>query len=334
MNTSLPVSTTRMTTEQLIRACAKQGVDVSVTQLARWVREGLILDELRQRHGRGRGSGTEWLWEAECVPRAVTIGRSLAQDRSLLHAARELAAAGYAPAPHVLREVLLECVAIYERIMTARQTYIGSDHPQKEQYRRFRRHMRQRSPDMPDDTFDSFTDYVGALLGIIPNDALIPESIRQIQQYVSLSPMKERLETVDESLLLEKYEEAGGLTAELVPAIVGLFNEILFPLAKQLLEKKGQETSTLPTHIDLHRLEKEIQIEDGRVITTNLGVGTLRLYMTIGLLVVPSDIEIQFQWTMTLLRIISDLLKYLGFSPNTIPALFEATKKNGSDEKS
>src|SRR5579863_9224340 len=262
MNTSLPVGTTGMTTEQLIRACAKQGVDVSVTQLARWVREGLILDELRQRHGRGRGSGTEWLWEAECVPRAVTIGRSLAQDRSLLHAARTLAAAGYSPAPHVLREVLLECVAIYERIMTTRQTYIGSDHPQKEQYRRFRRHMRQRTPDMPDDTFDWFTGYISALLGIIPNDASIPESMRQIQQFVSLPSLKERLEAVDESLLLEKYEEAGGMTARLVPTIVGLFNDILFPLAKQLSEKKGQDSSTLPTHIDLHRLEKEIHIED------------------------------------------------------------------------
>jgi hypothetical protein len=172
------------------------------------------------------------------------------------------------------------------------------------------------------------------LLGIIPNDALVPESIRQIQQYVSLSSLKERLETVDESLLLEKYEEAGGLTAELVPAIVGLFNEFLFPLAKQLSEKKGQETSTLPTHIDLHRLEKEIHIEDGRVITSNLGVGALRLYVTIGLLVVPSDRGILFQWMMTLVRIMSDLLKYFGLSPNTIPALFEAIKQNGSDEKS
>lgn len=326
-----------MTTEQLIHACAKQGVEVSVTQLARWVREGLILDELRHRHGRGRGSGTEWLWEAECVSRAVIIGRSLTQDRSLFHAARALAAGGYVPAPHVLREVLLEGVAIYERLMTTRQTYIGSDHPQKEQYQRLRRHMRQRSPDMPDDTFDPFTSYIGALLGIIPNDVVVPESIRQMQQYISFSALKERLEAVDESLLLEKYEEAGGLTAEVVPAIVGLFNEILFPLAQQLLEKRGQETSTLPTHIDLHRLEKEIQVEDGRVITSNVGVGTLRLYMTIGLLVVPSEMEIQLQWMMTLMRIMSDLLKYFGFTLNAIPSLFEATrqfeatKRNNSD---
>jgi hypothetical protein len=60
MDTILP-----MTTEQLIEACESRGITVSVTQLGRWVREGLILDSLRRRHGRGRGMGTEWLWEVE-----------------------------------------------------------------------------------------------------------------------------------------------------------------------------------------------------------------------------------------------------------------------------
>src|SRR5579875_2520696 len=99
MNTVLPTNTATMTTGQLIQKCAEQGAAVTVTQLARWVQEGLILGELRQRHGLGKGRGTQWLWEAECLPRAVIIARSLSNDRSLLHAARTLAEIGYAPSP-------------------------------------------------------------------------------------------------------------------------------------------------------------------------------------------------------------------------------------------
>src|SRR2546428_233879 len=124
-------STLSMTTEQLIEACESQGVTVSVTQLGRWVREGLILDSLRRRHGRGRGMGAEWLWEAECLSRAVLIGRTLATgDRSFQHAARILAETGYAPASSRLRAVLLDCLAAYEQLVTIRQTYLAVNHPQ------------------------------------------------------------------------------------------------------------------------------------------------------------------------------------------------------------
>src|SRR6266568_7724632 len=103
MSTSLSPITTEMTTEQLIEACTNECINVSITQLGRWVREGLIPDSLRRRHGRGRGMGTEWLWKAECLPRAVLIGRALADgSRSFQHAAKVLAQAGYAPAiPHL-----------------------------------------------------------------------------------------------------------------------------------------------------------------------------------------------------------------------------------------
>src|SRR6266446_2679714 len=107
MDTILP-----MTTDQLIEACESRGITVSITQLGRWVREGLILDSLRKRHGRGRGMGTEWLWEAECLPRAVLTGCALADSgRSFKQAAKILAETGYAPAPSRLRTVLLDCLA-------------------------------------------------------------------------------------------------------------------------------------------------------------------------------------------------------------------------------
>lgn len=312
-----------MTTQQLIHECAEQGITITVAQLARWVREGLIPNSLRQRHGRGQGMGTEWLWDAECLPRAVIIGRSLSNDRSLLHAARVLAETGYAPSPLVLREVLLDCVEIYQRPMTIRQTYIGSGHSQKEQYRRFMRHVRQKTPDMPDATFDSFSACVAALLGLIPDGTSVPENIRQIQQFFSLHSLKERLETMDESWLLAKYEDAGRALPTLVPRIVKMFNMFILPLAKQLQEKRGQDTTTLPTHIDLQKLQEHLQVKSERITTSNLGIGRLRLYLTIFLAVLPYDIEILEQWIATLQGMISGISEYLGFSPSIIVNLME-----------
>lgn len=332
MNTFLPANTTRMTTEQLIHECAEQGVAVTITQLARWVQEGLIPSELRQRHGLGRGNGTEWLWETECLPRAVIIGRSLNNDRSLLHAARALAEVGYAPSPPVLRKVLLECVATYQRPMVTRQTYIGSNSPQKEQYRRFKRHMRQKTPDMPDATFDPFSGYAAALIGLIPNDASAPEDMQQIQQIFSLPSLKERLETIDESLLLAKYEDAGRLTPTFIPLIVGMFNKFLFPFAKQLQEKKGQDTTALPPNLDLQKLQEHIQVEGERVLTSNLGLGRLRLYLTIFLAALPPGDEKTWEQRTTMLKnTMSGILEYLGFSPSLFTNLLEASKNNAPD---
>lgn len=305
-----------MTTEQLIHSCAEQGVTVTVTQLARWVREGLIPNELRQRHGLGRGSGTQWLWEEECLKRAVIIGRSLSNDRSMLRAARVLAEVGYAPSPLVLREVLLDCVEAYQRLMTTRQTYIGSDHSQEEQYRRLRQHMRRKTPDMPDTAFEQFLASIAALIGVLPNDARIPENMQHIQQIVSIPSLRERLETIDESSLLEKYKSVGLLIPPFIPLVVGFFNEFIFPLLKQQQQKNGQEpTVSLPT-LDLQKVQEYIQIEDEHVIINNPGLGRLRLYMTILLIVLPSDEERLAQWAATLLSATSGILGYWGFSPN------------------
>src|SRR5947209_15220302 len=102
---STPLSS--LTTAQLIDSCTRQGVDVSVTQLARWMRAGLIPVFLRKQHGRGRGMGAEWHWKTECLSRAILIAQTLAAgDPSLQRAASVLAAVGYAPDAECLRQVL------------------------------------------------------------------------------------------------------------------------------------------------------------------------------------------------------------------------------------
>jgi len=324
-----------MTTEQLIHECADLGVTVTITQLARWVQEGLIPSELRQRHGLGRGNGTEWLWEAECLPRAVITGRSLNINRSLLHASQALAEIGYAPSPPVLRKVLLECIAVYQRLMITRQTYIGSNHPQEEQYRRFRRHMRQKALDMPDATFDPFAAYAAALIGLIPNDAFALEDMQQIQQLFSLPSLKEHLETIDESLLLAKYEVAGHLLPTFTPIIVGMFNEFFFPFAKQLQEKKGQDTTAPPPNLDLRKLQEQTQVEGKRVITSNQGLGKLRLYLTIFLAALPpSDEEKWEQRTIMLKNIVCSVLEHFGLPSSPLTNLLEASKSITLDQKS
>lgn len=330
MNIFLPTNITKMTTKQLIHACAEQGVTVTVTQLTRWVREGLIPSEFRRRHGLGRGSGTQWLWEAECLPRATIIGRSLSRDRSLLHAARSLAEAGYAPSPLVLKDVLLDCVEAYRRFMTTRQTYIGSDHSQEEQYRRLRQHMRRKTPDMPNAAFDPFLATVAAFIGVLPNDAHVSENMQQIQQTVSVPSLKEQLETIDGPSLLAKYESVGLLIPSFVPLIVGLLNEFVSPLVKQLQEKKGQGTTTLLPTLNTQKLQEYIQIEGERVITDNLGLGRLRLYLTILTVALPSDEERLMQWAATLLGVASGILRHLSLPPNLLSDLLEASKSNTS----
>ena len=319
-----------MTTEQLIHASAELGVTVTVPQLARWVREGLIPGDLRQRHGLGRGSGTQWLWEAECLPRAVIIGRSLSNDRSLLRAARLLAEVGYAPSPFVLKNVLLDCVEAYKRFMTTRQTYIGSDHSQEEQYRRLRQHVRRKTPDMPDTTFDPFLASVAAFIGVLPNNVHTSENMQQIQQFVSVPSLKEQLETIDGSALLVKYENAGLLIPSLIPLIVGLFNEFISPFVKQIQEKKGQDTKVSLPILDLQKLQEYSQIEGERVLIDNLGLGRLRLYLAILLVALPSDEERLERSTATLLSVASGILRYFGFSPNLLSDLFEVSKNNAS----
>jgi len=276
MNTPLQT----MTTEQLIDACADEGVVVSVTQLGRWVREGLIPASLRRRHGRGRGMGAEWLWEAECLPRVLLIARALAVGApSFQRAARFLAEAGYAPAPSRLRMTLLDCLAAYKQLMTKRQTYLTGDHPQAEKRKRLTKHMRRKMAEMPDSAFQPFTMYIGALLGVIPaNDPSVPDVLKWLQQFFSIHALQNRIETIDSPVLLEKYEEARHVTPFLMPLVLDFINLFLFPLYKQQLQNAGHETLTLPTTINPEEILENVQL-----------IGSVRFALTIFLIALPAE---------------------------------------------
>lgn len=269
-----------MTTEQLIEACSDEGVIVSATQLSRWVREGLIPASLRRQHGRGRGMGVEWRWEPECLPRAVLIASTLATgDPSFQRAARALAEAGYAPAVPRLRAVFLDYLAEYQRLMTKRQTYLIKNHPRAEKRKRLTKHMRRKMPTLPDSAFQPFAAYIGALLDVIPSDdAGIPVAMKWLQQYFSIPALQHRLETIDGSLLQEKYEEANHATPFLMPLLVEFINWFLPPLYKQQLEKEGRDTSALPTSINPEEILENAQL-----------VGSVRSFYAIFLIALPTE---------------------------------------------
>ncbi len=326
MNTSILPTTREITTEQLIEACANEGINVSVTQLGRWVREGLISDALRRRHGRGRGMGTEWLWKTECLPQAVLIGRTLASDhRSFQHTAMILTATGYAPAIPRLRLVLLDALATFKHLMTTRQTYLTQDHSQAEKRKRLNNHMRRKMPDMPDAVFEPFTACIGALFGVIsPDDPNAPESMKHLQQFISFLALQRRLETIESSILLGKYEEAGHMIPLFAPVIVGMFNGFLLPLLRQQLQREGRETSMLPNSIDPDAILGTIQLEVGHIITSNPALGYLRLYLAIFLTVIPTeDVAALSQWATTLQDVVIQFLKYRGIAPELTMSLLE-----------
>lgn len=318
--------TKEMTTEQLMKACVHEGVNVSVTQLGRWVREGLIPDSLRRRHGRGRRMGAEWLWEAECLPRAILIGRTLAHgSRSFQHTAMILTEAGYAPTVSRLRLVLLDGLAAFKQLATTRQTYLTQDHPQAEKRRRLNKSIRRKVPDMPDAVFEPFTACIGALLGVISSDDLnVPESVKQLQRFMSLPALQRRLETIDGAVLLQKYEEAGHMIPIIAPVMVEIFNWLLLPLLREQLQKEGRETSTLPTSIDPEAILGTIQLEAGHTITSNPALGYLRLAFAIFLIAIPTeDTALLDRWSTTLQNVVFQLLNYRGIPPEPMIGLLE-----------
>lgn len=192
--------------------------------------------------------------------------------------------------------------------------------------------MRQKTPDMPNVTFDPFIAYAAALIGLIPKDEPGLENIRQFQQFFSVPSLKEGLEVIDGSLLLADYERAGHMIPTFIPLIVGAFNEFLFPFAKQLQEKRGQDTMTFPPDLDMQRLQEHIWIEGERVITSNPGLGRFRLYMTIFLAAFPaSDEQTREQWATMLENIVSGVLGYFGFSSKLFANLLTTPESHPPD---
>ena len=116
-----------------------------------------------------------------------------------------------------------------------------------------------------------------------------------------------------------------------IPLIVGTLNDFFLPVTKQLLEKRGQDSAMLPVHIDLQTLQECVQVDGERIITTNMGIGSLRLYLTIFLAILPSDNETLVKWTGTLFGLVSGVSEYLGFLPGIIISLLEDSKKNKSE---
>jgi hypothetical protein len=116
-----------LTAEQIIEGCAQEELTVSKQQLGRWARKDRgLLPPPRRRGKRGEGRGVTWVWDVECLPRAIIIARTLQQgDPSLKQAAMELWIRGYVPtAPTLLRELLHHVVAGFEERIQRRQTYL------------------------------------------------------------------------------------------------------------------------------------------------------------------------------------------------------------------
>ena len=271
--------------------------------------------------------GTEWLWEAECLPRAVLIARALATgNRSFQHAATILAGAGYAPSALRLRMVLLDRLAAYKQPMVKRQTYLVENHSLAEKHRRLTNHLRRRMVDLPDSAFQPLTVYIGALFGVIaPDNPHVTEEIRRFQQFFSIPALQQRLETIDDPVLLEKYEEAGRAIPSLIPLVAVSINSLLLPLFRQQLQHAGLDTSTLPTSIDLETLLETTQLEAGRTLTSNPMIGGFRLYLAIFLMAIPAkDTTLLIQWNEMFLGTLSQVLNHFGISLRPMTSLLES----------
>jgi len=241
-----------MTTDQLIASCAEAGVSVSVTQLARWVREGLIPVHLRRRRSRGRGRGIEWVWDAECVPRAIIIRQALAQgDPSLKTAAVALAGVGYSPSPERLREVLVGGVQWVEHSFQRRQTYL--EQPRKIAARRHVANLRRKTHDLPEPFVDSLATLGLAVYGLDAQDG-------GAGQYVSFAAFRRALEQSNEAALLAAYEDAGLLLPAILPGVLPVVNLTLI-LAEG--RRAGHHQYKL---FNVETIMEDIRVEPGRVV--------------------------------------------------------------------
>lgn len=211
-----------LTTDELIRACAEAeaGVEVSATQLTSWLHEGLIPAELRRRHGRGRGLGTDWLWEHECLERALIIGRTLkVGDPSFKRAALMLASLGYVPAARWLRILLLDGLTMFDKLTSSRQSYLDLELSRDEKLRRLTRHVRSQTNKPPyyEEPISQSLIAFGAALQGLPKSAkkgasdggsAAEAAETQPEASLQIATMRQRITEIDETTLLENYRRA------------------------------------------------------------------------------------------------------------------------------
>jgi hypothetical protein len=281
-----------MNTQQLIEACAGEGVDVSVTKLAHWVRAGLIPASLRRRHGRGRGKGAEWLWQRECLARAVIIGNSLKEgDPTLYRAAKALAAAGYAPSASYLRRILLEALEVLERFMVRRQGYLTDDRPLPDKRERLTKNMRRKAATWPDPVVEYLATFGSALHGLIgPDDPDAQSVVGTFARYVSFAVLRQRLDVIDDATLLARYESAGRSLLSHFPRFITMVNLIVLPLIVQQARASGRPVETIPTSFDVGAIMAGVKEDEGRVvIVSGNPAGAIRMVITLLIAALPID---------------------------------------------
>jgi hypothetical protein len=155
-----------LTADDLVARCADADLTVTKTQLGRWASAGLLPPPVPR--GKAGERGVDWVWEEECLPRALIVARALEDDRSLEHAAMELWVRGYPPlAPALTRQLLHNVVAGFEERMARRQAYLKrADLPVGERRRRFVDAARRRLRGVPVD-LRNFGAWTGqGLLGL------------------------------------------------------------------------------------------------------------------------------------------------------------------------
>ncbi|MGO8948005.1 MAG: hypothetical protein ACLQUY_10150 [Ktedonobacterales bacterium] len=205
-----------------------------MTQLTSWVREGLIPKHLRHQHGRGRGQGIEWLWEPECLPRALIIGRTLAHEaaskgkirgfpRGYDRAALMLAALGYAPDIERLRALLIAGVNRMEALLVKRQLYLSASYSENEKRLALRDHLRRAVNRRMAAPTPAVTYSIMQLTEVFHGLAKVEPAMGAGQGAVTVHPgaflsfesMRNHLKIISGQQLLENYRQAEHLASQL-----------------------------------------------------------------------------------------------------------------------
>ena len=290
-----------MATEAVIAACAEAGESVSVTQLGRWVRAGLIPAHLRQRRSRGRGKGIEWLWQPECANRAIIIARTVQvgkqSDPSLHRAALALALLGYELAAQPLRDLLIRGAIEFEQSLQKRQPYLRDggvpDAPQRVQ-RRFRRQL----PTAPDATIQTLTA-IEISMHDLPQSGVSPLQADAAAIF-SLPRLSSGLIKVDDATLLTAYVQAN----HFAPAFSTL-DSFLTRMQEGLLASPQTFSGLI-----------EVGILDA--VPPEARIGLMRLVLTAVLAVYPdllrADARELQERTGTFVQMIMDILPGAGLS--------------------